>query len=317
MVTRKTILKRLEHINLAGWSSFIKNVDKWIESNENELKSRKKGPRYASMKITRSLDLIVYHLWGVPSEKFPLEKAFEIALEAGQEYTATPGLAPGTNRPRDESWLSEMSTLMVIASLQKDDADLTQFSNWFTVDDHAFGDPYEISFQPILYHVANFFRDRKIRSFEKLNKFLATWRVKEPPLLMSALEGIQSRNLKKTYDDLIAASIDHAKRANVVLAKDQVNNFHNLVAMYPSLLWNVAELRGLEPPTMPPEIRPFMLTRQTLGLPPIQTAITSKASKPKVPKTAKAKTVKVPKSAKSAEKTAKAKNAKRNADEVT
>ena len=269
MVSRKTILKQLEHINLSEWAIFIKNIDKWIESAENELKSRKKGPRYASMKIMRSLDLIVYHLWGVPSAKLSLEKAFEIALEAGQEYTTTPGLAPGSNRPRDESWLSEMSTLMVLASLQNDDANLIHFSNWFTVKDHAFGDLYEISFQPILYHVANFFRDRKIRSFEKLNKFLATWRVKEPPLLMSVLEGIRSRNSKKAFDDLIAASIDHAKRANVVLAKDRVSSFHNLLAIYPSLLWNVAELRGLQPPTMPPEIRPFMVTRQTLGLPPI------------------------------------------------
>ena len=76
MVTRKAKLKQLEHINLTAWSSFIKNIDKWIEYCENDLKSKRKGSRFASMKIMRALDLIVYQLWGIPSEKFPLEKAF-------------------------------------------------------------------------------------------------------------------------------------------------------------------------------------------------------------------------------------------------
>ncbi|MCU0721073.1 MAG: hypothetical protein MUC83_15290 [Pirellula sp.] len=296
MDTRKSILQRLDHINLGSWSVVNDlDIDDRIRSNEKILKSKKFS---TDSKISSALYLTIYQLWGIPSKKFSLEEVFEITLEAGKEFITKP----------HEIWLSNLMTVMLIASLQPDDTELIHFSNWFKVEKHALGDLPEIAFLPILYQVADIFRARKFRSFEKLDKYLEKWRVKVPPMLLTALEGIRKMDSKKTFDTLLAASLDHATRTNIALPKNRVINECYAVAIYPSLLWNVAELRGLEPPTMPPEIRPFMLTRQTLGLPPIQPVITSKASKPKVPKSAKAK---------SAKKTAKAKNAKRNSDDVT
>jgi hypothetical protein len=238
------------------------------------------------------MDLMICQLWGVPSKKLSLEKVNEIAVEAGKEYTLTPGVAPGSNCPHDEFWLPQMSSLMVIASLQEDDAELTRCSNWFKVEEYSYGEEDDVAFQTILYHVANIFRDRKFRSFAKLEKFLELCRVKVPPLLMSALESIRSGNSKKTSETLLAAALDHAKKTNTRLSQGQLLHPHDIVALYLSLLWNVAEHRRLKPPTIPPEVRPFLLTRQTLGFPPIQSAKTSIAPKSKTSEPSKSKTSK-------------------------
>ena len=305
MTNRKTTLKQLEHINLSGWGHLNK-VDEIVRNVAEEIKSRRAKP---GDKISAAATLAVFEIWGIPSTEVTLETAFEKALSAGEEYTSTPGIAPWTKRHRDEYWLHKVLSLMVVASLQNDDTALTRFSNWFKVENYSYGEPYYIAHQPILYYVADMFRKKKFASYEKLNKFLASCRVKEPPLLMSALEGIRSMDSKKAFNDLITAVTDHAQRANIGIPRGALLNVCDIVAMYPSLLWNVAELRGLQPPSIPPEIRPFMLTRQTLGLPPIQAAKTSEASKPKTAnaKSAKAKTANT-KTAKT--KTAKTKTAK-------
>jgi hypothetical protein len=288
MVNRKTILKQLEHINLSGWAHF-KQIDTMFPILEKEMISKKERPQ---TKIGTGTILTIYQLWGVPSEKLSLDKVFEIVVGAGREYTCTPGVAPGSNCPQDVNWMYTMPSLMLIVSLQEDHVELARLSNWFKVEKHSYGEPSQIAHQPILYNVADMFRKKKFTSYEKLNKFLTLCRVKEPPLLMSALEGIRVMDSNKTFDNLITAARDHARRTNIGIPQHSVLSLSNIVALYPSLLWNVAELRGLQPPSIPPEIRPFMLTRQTLGLPPIQVVKTAEESKPVVPKTIKAKLAK-------------------------
>ena len=196
MVTRKTLLKRLEHINLATWIP-LNDIDEIIGSCEHELRFRKPGPSYAatSGKIFDALYLTITQLWGVPSTKFSLEKVFEIALQTGREFISM-------DKP---CWLDTMTSLMLIASLRADDTELTSFSNWFKVEKYSLGDLPEISYQPILYQVADIFRRKKFRSFEKLNKYNETWRIKPPQMLMSAVEGIRKMESKTTFDNLLAA----------------------------------------------------------------------------------------------------------------
>lgn len=293
---RVTALRQLKHIYLSSWH-MLEKVEIGLISNERKILT----DHHPSIRISSSICLLALHLWGVPGSQVSVKDILRLAPAFGRQYLKV-------DREWNEViWLDDMMTLMIISSLQKDDAELVHFSKWFKIKRlQDVGREEEMAHQPILYYVADLFREKKFASYEPLKECQANYRVKDPPLLVAALEEMKAGKAKKTFENLIAAALDHAKRANLALKQRPIGEI-NILAMYPSLLWNVAELRGMHPPTMPPEIRPFMLTRQTLGLPPIQAV---KSSKSKAPKIAKAKIAKASK----ASKIANAKTAKGKAD---
>jgi hypothetical protein len=272
-LTRKTILKRLEHISLSSWYA-LKFVDEGVGLREKNYFSAQVQPNYrwqmgqdphpASL-IDDCLLFLCFQLWGVASSKVSLEDVLTFAPVAGREY-----IKPVCQRHED-IWLDHMLSLMVICSLRKDDFELIRFSKWFRIKNlQTVGTKEQMALQPILYYVADMFRKEKFESYEPLKECQAHFRVKAPPALVAALEGIRSLDAKKTFDNLTTAALDHAKRTNIALTQRPICQ-QDILAMYASLLWNVAELRGLCPPSVRPEIRPFMLIRQTLGIPSIHT----------------------------------------------
>ncbi len=261
-LTRKTVLKRLEYINLAKWGD-LKKIDERVDFSERYVKATKKANPVDN--IRSAMSLLIFELWGVPSTKISREAAIKNALVAGKEYMRLP-----KDMQFEYSWLGDLWSLMVIASLERDDAELNRFSNCFKIEPQQGPMSFrEGTLKPILYDVANMYRDEKFDNVEVLRKSMRFYKV--PRLLNSALDGIRTRNAKKAFDDLIAAALDHAKRTNAFRFKYSNPGAEDIVDKGSSLLWNVAELRGLHPPAIPPEIRPFMVIRQTLGIPPVNT----------------------------------------------
>ncbi len=261
-LTRKTVLKRLETINLAKWGD-LKKIDERVDFSERYVKASKKAD--SGDNIRSAMSLLIFELWGIPSTKISRQTIMKNARAAAKEYIQIP-----KDMQFEYSWLGDLWSLMLIASLQDDDADLVQFSNCFKIEPQRGPMSFrEGTLKPILYGVANMFRDEKFDNVEELTKSMRHYKV--PRLLNSALDGIRKRDAKKAFADLIAAALDHAKRTNAVRFKYSNPSESDIVDKGSSLLWNVAELQGLHPPAIPPEIRPFMVIRQTLGLPPVST----------------------------------------------
>lgn len=170
-LTRKTILKRLEHINLSGWHA-LKDVDQGLGFFEDDVRN---SP-FPDAKIEGCLSILIYKLWGVPSLEVSLDEALEVAPAAGKEY-----LKPAYQRHQD-IWLNKMLSLMLICSLQENISDLVRFSNWFRIKKlQPVGTREQMAHQPILYYVADMYRKEKFENFELLQECQAHFRVKDPP----------------------------------------------------------------------------------------------------------------------------------------
>jgi hypothetical protein len=195
-LVRKAILKRLEHINLSSWHA-LKFVDQGLGFFEQDFFAARRAPPnfkapwdkeknpHPCWIIDGCFSLFVYQLWRVPSSKISVQDVLALALAAGRGY-----IKPACQR-HEAIWLNHMLSLMLLCSLKKDDSELIRFSKWFRIKNlQPIGTQEQIAHQPILYYVADLFRTEKFESYEPLKECQAHFRVKDPPALVAALDGI-------------------------------------------------------------------------------------------------------------------------------
>jgi hypothetical protein len=241
---------RPENAKIVGQCHWLKDT----KLLKTELESADKKARQGN--LNACFLWLVYYNWGYAPSKQASSKVLELACKGipndfskicSPEITVNFGL-----------------TFQLLCSLADNNVALKRLANGMDSKVYqAAGDGLEL--QPILFQVANLVRTTPFRSLAKIEELAAKGKVKISPGVTDALKAIKEDNETATFNSLMAAMDDHAKRFKLKLSKGELSR-QDIIARCPSILWNLAVQRGMTPPVIPSVVQPFLLTRSTLGL---------------------------------------------------
>lgn len=267
--SRYSILKNLEgiHLHQLKW---LRGIDSHVASSEKGVRTRK----FLWRAFPYLFSIVAYKLWQAPSKIVTVDWVLTKLNLVVPQYCK--------KERRSCISLSTVQDVMMLCSLKEDEKLLKRFATWHKTSAlRVFGDAFDMARQHALHQIATLYVTLPDEKTKNLKLLMSDFRVKPFGPIMEAIELCRSGAEQRLFEVLLQSAAEHRKRINAKLGKPGFDgSFTDIIAIPESILWNIGCLRGFTPPVVPMELRPFLMTRQNLGLPPLDSPSKTKRTKP-------------------------------------
>lgn len=266
--SRYSILKNLEGIDLHKLK-WLRGIDDVVSSAEKGVRKRK----FPGKSIHDLFSLVAFKLWQAPSKLVTIDWVLMKLNLVVPQYCK--------KERRSCISLSAVLQAMMLSSLKEDEKLLKRFATWHKTSAlRVFGDAFDMARQHALHQIATLYVTLPEEKIKNLGLLMNDFRAKPLGPIIEAIEFCRSGE-QRLFENLLRSVSDHRKRINAKLGKPGFDgSFSDIIAIPESILWNIGCLRGFTPPEVPTELSPFLMTRQNLGLPSMDSPSKTKKTQP-------------------------------------